>query len=187
MDGPSFLRRLRELAAASGNIVVVRLARQREQSMSKMYHYKECGLDNVWLVDGYHVRRTPYGEAIAIDDVPGLYGSIARSVVEKAGALSGKEVRFLRKHLDSSQRVLGAALGSDEQTISRWERGETKIPGAADRLLRAYYRELKHGNAGLKELFGRLGKLDGQVAERQLRLKRAAKSRGCQPAWQLAA
>ena len=25
--------------------------------MSKMYHYKECGLDNVWLVNGYNVRR----------------------------------------------------------------------------------------------------------------------------------
>jgi DNA-binding transcriptional regulator YiaG len=153
--------------------------------MKRMYHYKECGLDNIWLVDGYQVRRTAYGEAIAIEDVEGLYDLIARGLVEKAGALSGKEIRFLRKHLGRSQRALGAVLGSDEQTVSRWERGSTAMPAAADRLLRGYYREIKQGNARLKELVDRLIELDNEI-DRPFRLKRGRQS-GSEKAWKIAA
>ncbi|MBS0522250.1 MAG: transcriptional regulator [Proteobacteria bacterium] len=159
----------------------------------KMLHYPECGLDNVYLVNGYRVRRTPYGEAVSIEDVDGLYASIARSLVEKAGALNGKEFRFLRKHLGFSQSRLGEWLGYDEQTVSRWEREKSDIPPAADRLLRGYHREIKQGGAArLRELVTRLTELDDETAEKQLRLKRSkpsAKAAGRDDAeeWKLAA
>lgn len=155
--------------------------------MRKMYHYKECGLDNVWLVNGYHVRRTAYGDALSIEDVDGLYDSIARNLVEKAGTLDGKEIRFLRKHLGQSQRALGDVLGSDEQTVSRWEREETTIPAAADRLLRAYYRELKQGDAGLKELLDRLAERSGRKGAKPFRLKRAIERKSGEKEWKQAA
>jgi putative transcriptional regulator len=153
----------------------------------KMYHYQECGLDNVWLVNGFQVRPTSYGEAISVEDVEGLYNSIARSLVEKAGSLGGKEIRFLRKHLGHSQRVLGAVLGYDEQTVSRWERAISDVPPSADRLLRAYYREVKDGSAKLQELVNRMNTLDDEMAERQLRLKRATETEGHEKEWKLAA
>lgn len=155
--------------------------------MKKMYHYKECGLDNVWLVNGYHVRHTAYGDALSIEDVAGLYDSIARTLVEKVGTLGGKEIRFLRKHLGQSQRALGDILGSDEQTISRWERGETTIPASADRLLRAYYRELKQGDAGLKELLDRLAERTVRKPAQPVRLKRATERESGEKEWKLAA
>src|SRR3990167_4117385 len=102
--------------------------------MAKMYHYQECGLGNVWLKNGYKVRKTPYGEALAIEDMDGLYDSIARGLVDKRGPLAAREIRFLRKHLGMSQRVFADALGADEQTVSRWERGKTVVPPASDRL-----------------------------------------------------
>ena len=140
--------------------------------MAKMYHYQECGLSNVWLENGYKVRKTAYGEALAIEDVEGLYDSIACGLVEKSGPLTAREIRFLRKHLGVSQRVVADALGADVQTVSRWERGKITIPPASDRLLRAYYREIKDGNARLKELIDRLNELDNQEVDRKLRLKR---------------
>jgi putative transcriptional regulator len=35
-----------------------------------MYHYKESGLDDIFLVNGYHIHKTPYGEGVAINSAP---------------------------------------------------------------------------------------------------------------------
>ena len=154
----------------------------------KRYRYRESGLDNVWLVNGFHARTTSYGEAIAIEDIEGLYNAIARSLVEKAGTLGGKEIRFLRKHLGLSQRTLGAVLGSNEETVSNWERGKSEIPPGADRLLRAYWREVKQGDARLKDLVERLAELDDHIDELEFRLRRATEREGqALKEWRLAA
>jgi len=36
------------------------------------YHYRECGLDNVWLLNGYELHDTPYGKGVSFVDVEGL-------------------------------------------------------------------------------------------------------------------
>ncbi|TWP39194.1 transcriptional regulator, partial [Xylella fastidiosa subsp. fastidiosa] len=38
-----------------------------------MYHYTESGLGNVWLRNGFTVHKTPYGDGIAIDNLPSLH------------------------------------------------------------------------------------------------------------------
>jgi DNA-binding transcriptional regulator YiaG len=145
-----------------------------------MYRYKESGLDNVWLVNGYKVRKTPYGKAVAIDDVEGLHRSIAERLVGKPGHLTREEFRFLRKELGLSQKNLGAILGAEEQAIARWERGVSKVDEIADRFLRALYRETRYGKAGIRALVDRLNELDG-VDRFSIRLRRDTKS------WKLAA
>ena len=61
-----------------------------------MYHYRESGLRNVWLANGYAEQETPYGPGLAIDDLAGLHHAIARGLVAKGGKLTGAELRFLR-------------------------------------------------------------------------------------------
>jgi hypothetical protein len=38
-----------------------------------MYHYTECGLLNVYLVNSYRRLETEYGEAVSIDGVGELH------------------------------------------------------------------------------------------------------------------
>lgn len=38
-----------------------------------MYHYTDCYLDNIWLVNGYKVRNTPEGKIADIKDIDGLH------------------------------------------------------------------------------------------------------------------
>ena len=64
--------------------------------MKKGYHYTESGLTNVWLANGYTVRKTKYGEGVSIQDADGLHRALARVLSNKA-RLTGTEVRFLRK------------------------------------------------------------------------------------------
>lgn len=101
------------------------------------YRYDECGLDRVFLVNGYEKHDTPYGKAVSITDVAGLHRTIARAIVQSPKAITGAEFRFLRKHLDMSQKRLADLIGEKEQNVYRWEKARGKdVPGMADRLIR---------------------------------------------------
>ena len=45
-----------------------------------MYQYKQSGLDNVWLVNGFEVISTPYGNAVKFENANELDGTIAKAL-----------------------------------------------------------------------------------------------------------
>jgi DNA-binding transcriptional regulator YiaG len=129
-----------------------------------MYHYTESGLQNIWLENGYIVRKTPYGKGVSIDDVEGLHREIGRAIARKPH-LTGAELRFLRKELGMSQSALGSMVGTSEQNVSLWER-RGRMPRAADRLVRLLYLEHISDNPKICELISRLNELDQQKIEK---------------------
>jgi DNA-binding transcriptional regulator YiaG len=131
-----------------------------------MYHYAESGLRNVYLKNGYYVRKTPYGEGVAIEDVLGLHREIARLLIKKPGRLTGAEFRFLRKELELSQKKLGSYIGKDAQAVARWENGKTRVPKTTDHFLRAIFREVVEGNAQIIALVDRLNEMDALERQR---------------------
>ncbi|HTN27683.1 MAG TPA: helix-turn-helix domain-containing protein [Burkholderiales bacterium] len=136
-----------------------------------MYHYKESGLRNIWLVNGYVEKRTSYGEAVSIRDVDGLHKCIG-SVIAEQPNLSGPELRFLRKELGMSQRELAEFVGTSEQNVSLWER-RGRVPRAADRIVKlAYLEMIKDGNIKIRETIDFLNQLDAKPL-RTLKLEKA--------------
>lgn len=107
----------------------------------KLYHYTECGLDYVYLANGFKVHKTPYGEAVEVENAAKLDQSLALFIIRRQNRLTGQEVRFLRGLLDLTQTDLGEYLGKDAQTVARWEKGKTALPSLEDRLLRQVYLE----------------------------------------------
>ncbi len=104
------------------------------------YLYTGCGLDYVYLINGYHLHDTEYGQGVSIDDADGLHRTIAREVVTRRQRLRGQEVRFLRALLDLSQGALARKLGTTRASVARWEaKPHTAIPQSADRLLRVLH------------------------------------------------
>lgn len=55
-----------------------------------LYHFTECGLDNVWLVNGYNEIDTAYGKAYSVTAADELLREIAIQVARKPGRLTGK-------------------------------------------------------------------------------------------------
>lgn len=104
--------------------------------MNKPYRYLESGLDNVYLVNGFDLSDN--GE-LFIHDVRELHRAIGMSLVEQKNVLSGKEVKFIRKHMDMSQTELGDLLSVGYQSVLNWEKEKCSIDGAADRLLKLRY------------------------------------------------
>ena len=123
--------------------------------MVNMYKFSDGGLRNVWLANGFTVKKTPYGDAVAIEDVPGLTRAICAALTKKPGRLTGAEFRYLRLHLRSSQKALGQLFGTSEQAIAIWEK-TSKIPLLADKHLRLLWAERDDGNETIKRLMDRL-------------------------------
>lgn len=123
-----------------------------------MYHYTVSGLDNIWLANGYEIKQTSYGEAVAFQDAFGLQRAIGDRIA-RGRDLSGAEFRFIRKELDLSRRKLGNLLGVSEQDMARWEESDN-VPETAGRLLRAIYIESVHGTVRIWELLETLSDLD---------------------------
>jgi len=108
-----------------------------------MYHYRECGLPNVYLINGYREIETPYGKGISVEDVEDLHLTITQTLVEEKPSLTGPEVRFIRKFLELTQTQLSALLGVEDQSVRRWEKLDN-VPKQADHGIRLVFRDLTH-------------------------------------------
>ncbi len=125
------------------------------------YHYRDCGLDNVWLENGYDVHQTPYGEGISIHNTENLHKVIGFWLIETPKPLTGADLRFIRTEMELTQRDLGSILCTTEQTLRLWEKHRKKaIPGPADRLLRALFNEYLNGDGSVRRMVDRLASLD---------------------------
>ncbi|PJK07969.1 transcriptional regulator [Lysobacteraceae bacterium NML95-0200] len=141
-------------------------------SMKDALHFTECGLDNVYLMNGFRYGQTSNGEEVLIiQDLPGLHAAIAMSVVDSPEPLNAKTFKYLRKQVDMAQRQLAGILGVEEGTVSLWERGKQPVPKSADIILRLMVRETCNGNARLVELIERFNALDRVVHENMLQLQ----------------
>jgi len=109
-----------------------------------MYHYKESGLNNIYLANGYEELETEYGPAVSIRNVENLHAAICRTLVQdNPDRLSGVETKFIRKQLELTQEALAECIGVSEQTVRGWERcGVGPIPKQADMSVRFAYRDI---------------------------------------------
>lgn len=107
-----------------------------QQGANAPYHYTACGLDNVWLLNGFSREESPYGETVAVEDADGLFRALAHALVTDKRALGPQELRFLRKLMHLSQLNVAHLLGCSDQTVARWEKGQTAVDPSAERLIR---------------------------------------------------
>lgn len=130
----------------------------------KNYHYTECGLDTVYLVNGFEFVQAPEGKSVVIQDIDGLHRLIGEHLINDRKHLSGKEIRFLRHEMLLSQAVLARLLGVDEQTVARWEKGTgKKVPQMADATIRLLYSEHVGGNMKITELLESIADLEDEI------------------------
>lgn len=129
----------------------------------KGYHYTECGLRNVWLANGFELKATRYGTGLAIHDVEGLHQAIGRALAHKA-ALTGADLRFLRKEMDLSQAGLGTLLGVTDQAVAKWEK-TGRIPRTAERMVRLIYLEHVGGHVQVRKIIEEMARTDRADAE----------------------
>ena len=129
-----------------------------------MYHYIECGLDDVWLENGFRYRESDRGMTVSISAVDALHEAIGINLCENRRTLTGREIRFLRHEMLMSQSVLALLLDVKELTINRWETGKTSMPRAAEILIRLLYMEKVRNRAGkVMNALKRIGDIEDRI------------------------
>ena len=138
----------------------------RGKNDKKPLHYKECGLDDVYLVSGYGIEKTPYGDGLSIKDIDQLHIAIGRHLASQKKVLTGKELRFLRTQMGRTQASLGKVLGLSSQQVARYEKGESEISGPIDLLVRALFIQSNGGTVDIQKLSEALAEMDAPLKEK---------------------
>lgn len=112
---------------------------------NETYHYTESGLPNLYLENAQVLECGGCGARLPVlSRIDELHSEIARSLAFKPVALSGAELRFLRKHLGMNARSFAALLHVDPATLSRWETDSQPLGDRSDLLVRyVYFRVLE--------------------------------------------
>lgn len=131
-----------------------------------MYHYTECGLNNIYLVNGFKINKLSDGnEEIFIQDIHGLHRAIGNSLILKTGLLSGDEIKFIRTTLDFSQTTLASLLGLDYQSILAYEKTKTSISKTADHFLRVIFYSFLNKDTEIYNKIKEIADLDAELVK----------------------
>jgi putative zinc finger/helix-turn-helix YgiT family protein len=103
------------------------------------HHYIESGLQNVWL-KGVEIFECECGENFAfIPCAQEIHKLIAIFLLKQEDQLSGRAIRFLRKHMGIKSKDFAKELGVRPVTVSRWEKGDFPPSASFDRFIRLFY------------------------------------------------
>ncbi len=139
------------------------------EKVKEPFHYKGCGLDDVYLIGGYDKEETPYGNGLRIRNVDQLHAAIGKFLIRGKKVLRGKELRFLRLQMGLTQSDLARILGCNPQQVARYEKEQNEVPGPADRLIRLLYSDkIGPRKISIKKLLNELDELDDQINGRMV-------------------
>jgi DNA-binding transcriptional regulator YiaG len=100
-------------------------------------HVEDLGGVVVKLFKAVIVQRCSCGEEmIAIPDLEGLARAAAMARALNPVQLSGKEVRFIRRALDLSQKEFAEKMELAPETVSRWENDHNGAGAMSEKLIR---------------------------------------------------
>lgn len=128
-------------------------------------HYTACGLDNVYLASGYQVREIGGERYVSVRDAEDLHKAIAGYLIRQKKVLAGKEIRFLRKHLELTQRELANWLGVSDQSVARYEKEQTALEGPTDGLFRLLVAAQVFGAVNVREELEHIREADDATSD----------------------
>jgi putative transcriptional regulator len=137
----------------------------------KLYQYTGCGLDYIYLANGYEEKDTAFGRGVTIHDIDGLHQAIATDLVNDKPNWTGAELRFIRKELGFTQQRVGEFVGRSSQAVALWEKKKDLVPAAVANIIRGIYKSRIEGNVEFEKLITRINDLDRQITDLKKRKK----------------
>jgi putative transcriptional regulator len=149
------------------------LTKQPTHAPSTPFHYAASGLPDVWLLSGFAIEQTPYGEGVRLDDADGLHAALALWITTGTRTPIGADLRFLRKSMRLSQNDLAHLLGCSDQSIARWEKDRSAIDPVPERLVRLLVLDHLGTRPDIRQTLANLAEPENPPSESRL-LKREA-------------
>jgi transcriptional regulator with XRE-family HTH domain len=127
---------------------------EKTATAAKPYPFVDSGLKGVFLVGiKYYVCKQGHTFA-QIPAIEQLMRILACTVARKPGALSGDEVRFLRKRLGQKAADFAQSISVKPESLSRIENGRQAAGEGLDKLVRYHYALKSQDPVLLAELAG---------------------------------
>jgi len=117
----------------------------------EQYHYRESGLDNVFVRGVGIYKCKCRQEYVQLPKAKEVHNQVASALLNKASLLTGEESRFIRKWLRLTSEEMAKALGYTRVTVSRWE--NEGPPAKTDRALRLYASAVRNMPIDVERLF----------------------------------
>lgn len=110
---------------------------QTEVLSNQIYHYKESGLDNVYL-ENIEVRECKQckEKSAIIPRIMQVHKLMALAITLSDTPLNGKEVRFIRTELGYKIKDWAKLLKVSDATVVCWEKSSQAIGAQSDALIR---------------------------------------------------
>ena len=132
------------------------------------HHYTECGLDYVFLKNGFTLHETPYGKGVSFDNVPKMNEEIAKIIILNKPTLEGQDLKFLRLVTNLSQTMLGKMVGVERDAIAKAEsQYHKKLSRPMDKLVRIFALEYIDDQK-IRALIDKLGDLDDALDKHKM-------------------
>jgi putative transcriptional regulator len=133
--------------------IICKTARQQYVATgASPFHFTDSGLPNVYLI-GIKYYSCQNGHTVAeIPAIEQLLTVIARDLVNKPEALTGDEVRFLRKRIGKKAAEFAKEIGIEPETLSRIENSRQLAGEPTDKLIRLRYAVSSNDEILLEEL-----------------------------------
>ena len=77
--------------------------------------------------------------------------------------------------MNLTQSKLARLVGCDAQQVARYEKGQNRMPGAVDRLLRMLYREHVEDPVFVEDFLEAIDQMDGRMDDKQMIVRIADK------------
>jgi DNA-binding transcriptional regulator YiaG len=132
-----------------------------------IYRYTECGLDYVYLRNGFQIEKSSRGNVAYVSNATALDRAIAQILVDRQPRLKGQEVRFLRGLMDMSLAELARVLRLGVDTVARWENDRFEVSLTADIAVRHMYLDA----IGLPRVFASISRKVTRATKRVKRLE----------------
>jgi DNA-binding transcriptional regulator YiaG len=105
----------------------------------KPYHFVGSGLPNIYLVGVRHFKCECGEKYVEIPALKQLMSLIARHTVLKDQALTGTEIKFLRKRLGQKAADFAISVKLQPETLSRVENEKQEVGAKTDFFIRIYF------------------------------------------------
>jgi DNA-binding transcriptional regulator YiaG len=104
--------------------------------------------------------KKAFGEWCLDIDMNKLMRIVLEAIIHKPTALTGDELRYIRKYLEMATTEFGKTFGVSHVAILKWEKGENQVSPAMEVCIRLYI--LNHLHAKDKEFRALYNDLDLQ-------------------------
>ena len=151
-----------------GNFEMTKVFKHKGEQQKAPLHFTLCGLDDVYLANGYEIGNYSGEETLAIKDLEQLHRAIGDSLAREKKVLNGRELRFLRKEMDMTQSELAHLLGLTDQQVARWEKGKSAVSGSTDLLLRVVYLQFLGEQPKVSELRSSIYETDAPTSDKAI-------------------